>query len=443
MKNKRFSHFTDVFSFTFKQASKGKGYVVMTFVVPIILFAVFMAVNIILAQNAQEFDRIAEKVYVIDETGTDLITGLIEASVDRELYPELQVVKSDETDPKEACKKIGENDTHSFVIKVSQDEESGKITILTMVPEWSEIESKEYNEIAGFAEGSIMSYKVFTSGIDVESLVYLSSYVDSEVVAAGDKPEDESFMMVKALVPMVVMLILYFVLILYGQSTGKVVAIEKNSKLMEDFLTTIHPDALIMGKVLAMSAMSIMQMLLWLVGGIAGFKVGEMVGKSVNPDYTNVISSFLSDFAEQTSSAFTPISIIMGIVAMITTITMFGFIAGLFGSLVSKPEELASTMGVYNIVIVASFFGGYFPMMSENEGLKNALRIFPMTGAFVLPADIAIGSAGYLIGGIGLGLLILTCIILAVVSAKIYKGRVFYRGNGAVKTVAGLFKKTN
>lgn len=434
MKNKRFSHLGDVFNFTLRQQTNGKGFVIMTFIIPILLFTIFFAINTLLAVFNKDnvIDYQCKTAYIIDQTETGMVADVLSGvfAEDDDLG-KIEIIKSDKKDAKEVCEAIGENDKTGLVLTVTYDREKNSIDIIETIPDWSDITKDEYEAILNKATQSMLMFKIVTSGIQAEIVAYLQSGVMSEVRAAGEASEDSAEFLIKMLVPMLSVLIIFMILMIYGQSTGKVVAVEKNSKLMEYMLTLIHPDALITGKVLAISILSIAQVLLWVVGGVLGYVAGELIGKSIAPDYVNVIGQVIKEFAEQTASAFTPLSIVMAVITVIAGFIFYGFIAGLFGSLVGKPEELANTMGLYNLIVMVGYFGSYFAMMGSDESLKNIIRIVPFTSAFSLASEIAIGSAGYTIGGIGMAVLIVSCIVMAVICGKVYKAKIFNKGKGA------------
>ena len=94
-------------------------------------------------------------------------------------------------------------------------------------------------------------------------------------------------------------------------------------------------------------------------------------------------------------------------------------------------------MGIYNLIVMVGYMGSFLTLVTENESIGTLVRIFPLTAAFRLPSEIAIGSTGYLVGGIALALLILSCVVMAIVCGKVYKARVFNKG----KSITELFKK--
>ena len=441
MNNRKFSHLSDVFRFTFKNQTAGKSFKVMTFVLPVVFFIAFFLLNFLLAMfsTSKEKNYVAEKVYVIDNTDTGLAKTALQATLlTKKEFGKLTVADTDKTDAAAVCNDIiGKNDPLSLVMTFELDKETKKIKVTETVPVWSTISDSEGEEILDTAVDSVMALRVMSSQIDTETVIYLLGGKVVDVHKAGEPERDLGQYLVKMLVPMLMILIIYMFLMIYGQSTGKAVAVEKNSKLMEYMLTSIKPEALVTGKVLALSFMSILQVVLWFAGGILGYIGGLLAGKVVAPDYVNVISEFIKAFMNSVSSALTPVSIIMSVIALVAAFLFYGFVAGLFGSLVSKPEELANTMGIYNLIVMVGYMGSFLTLVTENESIGTLVRIFPLTAAFRLPSEIAIGSTGYLVGGIALALLILSCVVMAIVCGKVYKARVFNKG----KSITELFKK--
>lgn len=439
MNKKGFSKFKDVFAFTYKQQRQSKGFVVTTYVVPAIIFALFFAIAFLMAFfSDSKIDYVAEKIYVIDNTGIGHVEEVLAGVIgENENLSKIEIVGSDKTDAKDVCKEMSEDEKHSLVLTFGKDEEKNTFTIVAMLPKWSDISGDESDEILAAASMAMTNLKVITSGIDPQTVIYMESYVQVMVHETGD-PDYDLNMLVKMLVPLIIILILYMMLMIYGQSTGKIVALEKNSKLMEYMLTAVHPDSLVSGKIIAISIQSILQMSLWIIGGVAGFKVGEMAGKAVAPDYENVLSSFLDMFASGTS-AFSAASIAIAAVAVIAAVIFFSFLAGLFGSLVTKPEELANTMGLYNLIVMVGYLAAFIPTMGSDGIVKDIVSIIPITAAFALPGNVAVGNVSILVGVIGLLLLVISCVIMAVLCGKVYKSRVF--NNGKASKLAGFIGK--
>jgi ABC-type Na+ efflux pump permease subunit len=109
---------------------------------------------------------------------------------------------------------------------------------------------------------------------------------------------------IKMAAPMLFGFILYMMLILYGQTISKSVSTEKTSKLMEVLLISVHPYALITGKVLAITSMALGQFVTWIAAAFVGLYGGNAIAHGIYPQYENsaiTIINFLKDNIGQTA----------------------------------------------------------------------------------------------------------------------------------------------
>lgn len=445
MKKGRFENIGAIFKFTFRQSASGKAFVFMTVVLPLLLFAVCFAANVLpAAMHDEEEISDVQKIYLIDETGTQMVSDAFLQFLDRERFGELSVNTVYGRDVESVCGDISESETKSFVILAEKDMDDQNIAffrVTAVIPEWCEVPEEDYNDLLSLAATCMDSVKVATAGIDYDSLVYLSSYTYSDVVTAGDTQDTLGTAMVKYVAPMMFALVLYMMIILYGQSIGKVVVAEKNSKLMEMLLTSVQPDALIAGKIIAMACLALMQMLLWIIGAVAGFAAGNMTAKLIDPDFSNVVLEVMKVVTAENGVAFTPGAILLAVLALIFGFSLYCVLAGLVASCIGKAEELASGMGIYNVLVIIGFFGSYFTIMMENKAASMAVRIFPLTSAFILSADTLVGNAGLLESFLELLLLIITNVVLIIITAKVYKAKVFYVGTNPIASKLGFLAK--
>lgn len=445
MKKGRFENIGTIFGFTFRQSATGKAFIFMTVVLPVLLFAICFAANVIPAAMGDEAETSeAEKLYLIDETGTQMVSNVFLQLLDRERFADLTVETIYGRDAEAVCADIPESETKSFVILVEKDVDEQDITffrVTAIIPDWCEVPEEDYNTLLSLTGVCMDSVKVATADIDYESLVYLSSYAYSDVVEAGEAPDSFGTVMVKSLAPMLFTLVIYMMVILYGQSIGKVVVAEKNSKLMETLLTSVQPDALIAGKIIAMACLALMQILLWIIGAVAGFAAGNMAAKMIDPDFENVVLSAIRIVTEENGVAFTPAAVVLFVLAIIFGFGLFCVLAGLVASCIGKAEELASGMGIYNVLVIIGFFGSYFTVMMGNKAVSTLVRIIPLTSAFILSSDALVGNAGLLESFLDLLILIITNVVLIIVTAKVYKAKVFYVGTNPIASRLGFLVK--
>ncbi len=108
----------------------------------------------------------------------------------------------------------------------------------------------------------------------------------------------------------------------------------------------------------------------------------------------------------------------------------------MIASFADKAENLSQIMGYYMMAVMIGYFVGIFlPMSSLTGGSTSGLlmtlaRIFPITSAFILPGDIVVGNITVVESILFVGILLVTTIVLILVTGKVYKNQLFYKGAG-------------
>jgi ABC-2 type transport system permease protein len=176
-----------------------------------------------------------------------------------------------------------------------------------------------------------------------------------------------------ASVAFVGVLILYGQLFAYGYWVASGVVEEKSSRVVEVLLATVRPSHLLRGKIFGIGLLGLAQLLLI---GIVGFVAAKAVGSL--------------DFPSEAIST-------LGLV-LVWFVLGFFFYASLFavaGSIVSRQEDLQTTMTPLTIVIVASFFIGIGATGSPDSTLAVVASLLPFSSPLVMPTRIALGEAAW------------------------------------------------
>lgn len=441
MENKKgmFTGFRKVFGFTASQNIKGKGFKLSTILIALVIAAIFAAISIFQAvfqdkdngeDNIDNIINTEEKfdidIYYVNETGINdlLIQGITEAEAFKACSL-LPVEKSEFEKAKSDVNGYLEGKRDAVVMILNEDENT--ISVKYYIPFDTEV-SEDTVEIIGEAFNSYYEYISVNQITDLDDM-HMSLYnaeVYSASLKAGDEPDSFGIMLTKMLVPMLFSLVLYMMILLYGQNITKIVVSEKSSKLMETLLTSVKPYAIIAGKIVAVSGIAIMQMLIWLVSGVAGFYLGEKAAHAINPNYINYVSLII-DMIKESSDAFSFGAVLIALLMVIIGFFMYSVLAGLVAALVERMEDISSVMGLFQVPVVIGFLGAYFVSMSENDTLKLIVKYFPITSPFYVPSGIMTGDIDMASGIMSLLIVAVVTLVLIVFTGKIYKGKLFNR----------------
>lgn len=444
-----------VFSFTFIRHIKSKGYRNITMIVAILCLVIPIVFMSIMADNRS--DDVKENASEMQDTqqitenapaGEGEYTGVIENAqirdifvVDRstEGFKEISGFKPyadavigseaysgvsggfDVTDCGKDLEKAGKaaygrNDAIVMVI----DNSDNDYEVALLIPQDSSLTAESIAWLDVMLRDYIENVKQKWSA---------SGEGGDDAAAEDEGPADFTLMAVTFLNIM----IMYFFVLLYGQGVANSVIMEKSSKLMEVFLITVKPSAMILGKLLAITLAGVIQLLSWIVSMVAGIFAGDFIAGIINPEGTDMISALFEIIKACTEGRFTFGGAVIAVLVAVSGILLYCSLAGMGGAMASKQEDLASTNVLFTMILIVSYFAALFGGGIEGFGaeipwLSECLDWIPFTAVLVLPARLLTGTADAVLGLISLGETALVTLLLIYLSGRIYKATALYRG---------------
>jgi ABC-2 type transport system permease protein len=255
--------------------------------------------------------------------------------------------------------------------------------------------------VQGAVQGMSMSQQLAESGVQ------LQSPPEVEVVALDPNADADLEAAVVALVGVVV---LYSLLILFGQFVAQGVVEEKSSRVVELLLATMRPWQLLAGKILGLGLLGLAQMLVIAVIGIAGaltFDVVDLPGRLIGTVLT-VIAWFVLGYA---------------------------FYASVFAaaaSLVSRQEDLGSVITPASLLLVVGFVISIQAAQDPTGTLSTVTSFIPGLSPLVMPVRQAAGGAEWWEVITSVVLMLVSIAVIVRVGGRIYSGALLRTG-GKVK----------
>lgn len=434
-----FSGWRQVFAFTFKESIKIKSFKTVTILLGILLLAVGILSNVLPAAFAdpEESDGCpAETVYVYNETE---IPADFSAMAKTDSYYENVTFQTSEKEKDALLAELSDPEGKDVLLSIAKADEGYALSLTLPQETW--LDADECSPLLNDAIVYFQTCSLSASGISEAAAQIASMDIGSTSYFEGE--DDNSFgqMMLEMMVPMVFTLVLYIMIIFYGQSVAKSVISEKASKLMEFLLVTIKPYGLIAGKVLATFCVALLQFGLWVVCGVGGYLLGHVIASNLFPNYSNILLTILKFMSDNGVFAFTPAAILLSIVGIALAFLFYCSLAGAVSSSITSTENLSSGMSMFTLPVIISFLATYMASTYDNQLLITALRYIPFTAAFTVPSQILIGSIPIGEGILALLVLALCTFLMMLLTGKLYKARVFYRGKGNGPK-PGLFSRT-
>jgi ABC-2 type transport system permease protein len=216
-----------------------------------------------------------------------------------------------------------------------------------------------------------------------------------------------------ATVAFVGVLLLYGQLFAYGYWVAAGVVEEKSSRVVEVLLATLRPSHLLRGKILGIGLLGLLQLLL--IGLVALFA-------------SNAVGSL-----EFPSGAIAT----MGVV-LVWFVLGFFFYAGLFavaGSIVSRQEDLQTTMTPLTILIIASFIIGLSATGDPDSTLAVVASLLPFSSPLVMPTRIVLGDAAPWEVVASLAISVVSTAALIPIATKVYSRALLRPGRVRIRQV--------
>lgn len=445
-KKNMFTGCLDVAGFTAQQNIKGSGFKKSTVIVGFIIALILALVSILMAvfdedsddtgnvgvdneASGTEIDNetlgLITKVLLVkdDLVGNETMMNLIASSLTLDGMAEKKITVElvSEADMRT---KLGE-DTGAIAVEVKQQED-GRYELYTYVKSGAEINESVAETYMDYAIMYIESSCYQLAGVTADEIICMEAPYYTQSLSVNDEPEGKAITLTGLIVPMVFTFLMYAMILMHGQSITKSVAAEKTSKLMEYLLTSIRPYSLIFGKVLALSGMAVLQLIIWIVCGVAGYFVGVVVAEQINPDYTNYVSLIIEAMGNE-STAFSVGAIVLAIVAMMAGFVMYCVLAALVAAAISKIEDMSLATTLFQLPVIVGWIVAYIAPLLENDTLNKVINILPVTSPFILPANIILGNCSMLEGALSFAIILATTLVLVIFTGKVYKGKLFNR----------------
>ncbi|HHW31473.1 MAG TPA: ABC transporter permease [Clostridiaceae bacterium] len=224
------------------------------------------------------------------------------------------------------------------------------------------------------------------------------------------------------------MFLVYFIIILYGNSVATSVAREKNDRTMELLITNTSSKNLIWGKVLASTVVSIGQLLLMIL--TAGF--GIALNQNNYPEF------LIRAIQEGMSLGAIFVFIIFALFGTL----MYYFLYASVGALVSKVEEVNSSMTPIQFVFIAAFLLCSISLNMPDSLLMKVISIVPFTSPMAMFIRYTMTTVPLTDLIVAIILLLITLYFMAYLAIRIYRMGTLNYGNkiGFFKAVKSVFR---
>lgn len=248
-------------------------------------------------------------------------------------------------------------------------------------------------------------------------------------VTGGRSGEGQAADVLSMVLPFVSLMLLYFLVLLYGQGTAASVLLEKTSKLMDLFLVSVEPTAMVLGKVLATALAGLLQLAVWILSLMGGFAAGGALARQTAPGVTLPLLEVLRG-AGRLAGLFSVPAMLEAVGLLLAGFLLYCSLSAIGGSLAGKAEDLSSTNVLFSLVLVVSFLCCMFA--GDMDGMTSSARwldYVPFTAVLVTPSRVLLGQTSLMGGLVSLVLVVACAGLLTALAGRVYRLMSLYKGN--------------
>ena len=400
-----------VMKFTMKDMVKRKSFIISTIIFLVMIIVGFNVPKILKAIKGEDT---VDKLLIVDES--NVFEGALESlkSLDTGYEIEIANLKYDEVK-----EKIQNEEIESAIFVEKQE---GNIKIKYIIKDATMMEEVP-EDIITTINTLYTNIQISKLGLTEEQLKSITPNFEFSLEQTDEKANGNVFAM------MLLSIVLFYAIYFCAYQVSSSITTEKTSKIIETLVTSTSPKTIVLGKTIGIGIIGLLQMILLVGTALISAKVFLEPG---------MIEQVLD------MSAITPYLGIVTIIYFILGYFAYALLYALTGSTVSKPEDIQSANGPVAMLAVIGFYLSYFTMMNPTSEMNIFASLFPISAPFCMPFRIMMGLAKPTDVLISIAILVVTILVIAKVTIKIYSNAILNYGTKmSLKDIIKVYKDKN
>lgn len=420
------SNLNKVIKFTLNQQIKSKSFRTSTIMILLFVFIGMSLINIIPAYQKtkdKSLDALStvevdiDKIYCINETEVDVDLSMILSPLIENTA--LENVTESRKDFIEKFKTTEEKAVTVAFLKVN---DSYMVEIIK--PLNGLVDNEDAKKLSKKIPDTIAMSILAREGAAIERIQEFLSPIHSEVIKADEKSKSIEEIVASTILPLMVLLLLFYIIYFYGFTVANSIVAEKTSRIMELLLTKVKPIELIFGKCIAMGILAIIQFFSIGIVAVLGYLFSEGIVYKFIDESAKLVK--ISDLF--VGVGFTDICIFL--IFFILGYILYALLNVLPGCTVTKSEDLQTALMPMSIVSLAGFYLGYGAAMGNVESTLSKYALYiPISSPFYLPSALLTHEIPIFNIFISLLVLIVTIALVLIFTSRVYTIALLHTGN--------------
>lgn len=406
-----------VASFTFKDLVKRKSFIISNLIILLIIVIGFNVPNIIknISKGDESFGK--DKITIVDND--NIYEGNLEALTQIETGYDIQIA-NEKMDVDTIKEKIKNGDIEK-AIYISNKENTIDIKYII---ESQALGTTTPDDLITILQQTYQNMQISKLGLSQEKLQKINIPFNVELTQADESKAGDNILQM-----MLLSIVLFYAIYFFAYQVSSSITTEKTSKIIETLVTSTSPKTIVLGKTIGIGLVGVLQTIVTVIVAIISaqtFLDAEMIDTIIN------------------SINLTPMLAIITVVYYILGYSLFALLYALTGSTVAKPEDVQSANGPVAILAVIGFYLSYFTMMNPASNLNKIAAIVPISSPFCMPFRVMMGLATNREIAISLIVLVVTILLIAKISIKIYSSAILNYGSKInIKDMFRMYKNKN
>ncbi len=434
MKRNEYAGWKEVFLFSLRQQLKQKSFRGFLILMCVVILAA-APVSAWLQQRDQEQVKVTEvsRFTIYDETGLGIDYS---HALEGERYETVHVAEEPGDGFASHVQVLEESQGSTEIIVHVTYEEAGYFNLTFVKAATADLKDQDCEQLSQDFESFFQDARIRVVDVDQEQLDFINQPVETRVEYTTEDGEitpqegGEGISMTEYYVLLAGIVIVMMIVNMGGSQIALSIVTEKSTKVVEYLMINVRPMALIVGKILAALTAVVIQ--------FAAYGVSYLLSKQISSALFGAVSG--SAEADETVGIMelfahvNGVTLVLAAVMILVGVLFFSIVAGLAGASVSRMEEMAEGLKIYQLLLVVGSYIGIFLCIMQMVGnvsdvVVNICCILPLSAPFVMPANLLLGKVSVVTGLVSLTVVVVCTAALFSFTAKVYESLIFYNGN--------------
>jgi ABC-2 type transport system permease protein len=360
---------------------KTKAFLIGTFLLPVFIIGVSFLPMLLMRTNLGEQKKLA----IIDESRQ--LFGPVAAAFEE--------TKNSKGEPIYLVNQASADSNRQEILNsLNQQVNSGELDAYLILPAdiFQQSQFELYGKNLGNFEfiqtveravsGVVRTIRMNQVGLDINLVQKLNRWVGAKTFQVAETGSREQRSEVSFILSMVMGLMIYMMLMMYGMFVIRAIIEDKNSRVVEVIISSVRPIDYMTGKVIGIGATGLTQFLIWVATALLLSMYGLSMAQTFAPEVSHFVIPQLSPW----------------IYAAFVFYFLFGYfiyatLGAALGSIVNSDSEAQSYQGIIMIPIMLSFFLMFSINNAPHSLLATILSLIPLFTPILMFSRILMSAA--------------------------------------------------